>query len=339
MTSSILRRLRLASLIVLVALAEASAQTGTTPPTTPASITVRPDGRLDVSAAPAGAVMRYTLDGTDPTRDAGEWLAPVRVPPGYTVKARAVAADGTPVGEVATWSAPPAGARPPSTLVPVTQNRDWRVYDWTARHRDASELMRSRQPDIVMLGDSITHFWGGEPIGGRRTGVEEWDRFFAGRSVVNLGYGWDRTENVLWRLENGEFEGVTPKVVVLMIGTNNITLNTPEEIAAGVGAICASIHQRSRSTKILLLGIFPRGQKPDATRAKVDEVNRLIAKLDEQYYVTFLDIGAKFLEPDGSISVDVMYDYLHPSAKGYGIWTAAMGPVLDRLLARAIKLD
>jgi lysophospholipase L1-like esterase len=276
--------------------------------------------------------MRYTLDGSDPTRDAGEWLAPVHVPPGYTVKARAVAADGAAVGGVATWSAPAAGQRLPSTLVPVTQNRDWRVYDWTARHREASALMRSGRPDIVMLGDSITHFWGGEPVGGRRTGVAEWDRFFAGRTVVNLGYGWDRTENVLWRLENGEFEGVTPKVVVLMIGTNNITLNTPDEIAAGVEAICATIHQRSPSTKILLLAIFPRGQKPDATRAKVDDVNRRIARLDDRDYVTFLDLGAKFLEPDGRITADVMYDYLHPTAKGYAIWSAAMAPALGRLL-------
>ena len=95
---------------------------------------------------------------------------------------------------------------------------------------------------------------------------------------------------------------MTPKVVVLMIGTNNITLNAADEIAAGVEAICASIHQRSPSTKILLLAIFPRGQTPDATRAKVDDVNRRIAKLDNRDYVTFLDVGAKFLEPDGSIS-------------------------------------
>jgi lysophospholipase L1-like esterase len=301
------------------------------------ALTPRADGRLDVSKAPPGAVMRYTLDGSEPTRDAGEWLAPVGVPAGYTLKARPVGADGTPAGDVLTWSAPPSGPRRPSTLVPVTQNRDWRVYDWTARHAAASALMRSRHPDIVMLGDSITHFWGGEPagaaVGGRRTGAEEWDRFFAGRSVVNLGYGWDRTENVLWRLDNGEFDGVTPKVVVLMIGTNNITLNSPEEIAAGVEAICTTIHERSPATKILLLAIFPRGQKPDATRAKVDEVNRLIATLDARDDVTFLDIGAKFLGPDGSISADVMYDFLHPSAKGYAIWTAAMGPVLDRLLA------
>jgi lysophospholipase L1-like esterase len=315
-----------ASLFVTFCLVAAAA-----PAQTP-TLTARADGRLDVSPAPAGAVIRYTLDGTEPTRDAGEWLAPVSVPPGYTANVRAIAADGTPIGAVATWTVPHEGRRPPSTVVPVTQNRDWRVYDWTARHREASALMRARRPDIVMLGDSITHFWGGEPIGGRRTGVAEWDRFFAGRTVVNLGYGWDRTENVLWRLANGEFEGVTPKVVVLMIGTNNMQINTPDEIAAGVGAICASIHERSPATKILLLAIFPRGQRADATRARVDEVNRRLAALDDRDYVTFLDIGAKFLEPDGSIAAAVMYDYLHPSAKGYEIWSAAMKPTLDRLL-------
>lgn len=290
------------------------------------------DGRLKAAAPPAGAVRRYTLDGSDPTRDAGEWLAPVSVPRGYTVKTRAIATDGTPVGEIAAWSKPAAGPLIASTLVPLTQNRDWRVYDWTTRHREASALMRARQPDIVMLGDSITHFWGGEPLGGRRTGAAEWDRFFAGRTVVNLGYGWDRTENVLWRLENGEFEGVTPKVVVLMIGTNNVALNTPDEIAAGVAAICASIHERSPATRILLLAIFPRGQRPDATRGKVDDVNRRIARLGDRDYVAFLDIGPKFLEPDGSISAEVMYDYLHPTAKGYAIWSAAMAPTLDRML-------
>ena len=193
--------------------------------------------------------------------------------------------------------------------------------------------MRSRRPDIVMLGDSITHFWGGEPVGGRRTGVEEWDRFFAGRRVVNLGYGWDRTENVLWRLTHGEFDNVTPKVVVVMIGTNNITLNTPDEIAGGIGAICAEIHRRSPTTRTLLLGIFPRGAAPNEARVAVDEVNRRIAALDGRDGVTYLDIGATFLAADGSIAKEIMYDFLHPSAKGYAIWAAAMEPTLKRLLA------
>jgi lysophospholipase L1-like esterase len=296
------------------------------------TLRLRGDGRLEVSAPPAGTVVRYTLDGADPTRDAGEWLAPVEAPAGYTVKARAFAPDGTGVGEIATWSAAASATPTPSTLVPLTQNRDWRVYDWTARHAAAVALMKARQPEIVMLGDSITHFWGGEPVGGRRNGPEEWDRFFAGRRVVNLGYGWDRTENVLWRLTHGEFEGVTPKVVVTMVGTNNITLNTADEIAAGVAAICAEIHRRSPSTKILLLAIFPRGAKPDATRAKLAEVNQRLARLDGRDGVTFLDIGDKFLAADGSITTDVMYDYLHPTAKGYAIWSAAMAPTLERLL-------
>jgi lysophospholipase L1-like esterase len=311
------------------------------------TIRVRADGLLEIADAPPNTVVRYTLDGTEPTRDAGVWLAPVNVPAGYTVKARAFTADHAPAGATVSWpptnsaagatAAAAKGPRIPSSLVPVTQGRDWRVYDWPKRHAASVALMKTRQPEIVMVGDSIMHFWGGEPGGdgirGRDTAPEVWDRAFAGRRVVNLGYGWDRTENVLWRLRHGEFEGVSPKVVVVMIGTNNVTLNTPDEIAAGVTAIVDEIHQRSRASRILLLGIFPRGAKPDAPRATVDAINQRIAKLDgRDGVVTYLDIGQKFLGPDGSISKDVMYDFLHPSAKGYEIWVEAMKPTLTRLL-------
>jgi len=303
------------------------------------TIRERADGLVDVTDAPPGTVVRYTLDGTDPTRDAGVWLAPVEVPAGYTVKARAFTPDQTPAGTQVEWVSRAAGPRPASTLVPVTQGRDWRVYDWPARHAAAAALMRARQPEIVMLGDSIVHFWGGDPdggqVGGRRTAPEVWDRLFAARRVVNLGYGWDRTENVLWRLRHGEFEHVSPKVVVLMIGTNNVPLNTPDEIAAGVSAICDEIHQRSPASRILLLGIFPRGEEPDANRAAVEAVNQRLAAFDGRGgVVTYLDIGDRFLAADRSISRDVMYDFLHPTAKGYGIWSAAIEPTLTRLLSR-----
>jgi lysophospholipase L1-like esterase len=302
------------------------------------TIRARADGLLEVTDAPPGTVVRHTLDGTDPTRDAGVWLAPVDVPAGYTVKARAFTADQTPVGTPVEWASRATGQRIPSTLVPVTQGRDWRVYDWPARHAAAVALMKA-QPEIVMLGDSIMHFWGGDPsgedVGGRRTAPEVWDLLFTGRRVVNLGYGWDRTENVLWRLLHGEFEQVSPKVVVLMIGTNNVPLNTPDEIAAGVSAICDEIHQRSPVSRILLLGIFPRGEKPDANRATIEAVNQRLATLDGRGgVVTYLDIGDKFLAADRSISKDVMYDFLHPTAKGYGIWSAAIEPTLTRLLSR-----
>lgn len=299
------------------------------------TIRARADGLLEVTDAPPGTVVRYTLDGTDPTRDAGVWLAPVDAPAGYTVKARAFTPDHTPVGTQVEWTGP----RIASTLVPVTQGRDWRVYDWPARHEAAVALMQARQPEIVMLGDSIIHFWGGEPsgehVGGRRTAPEVWDRFFTARRTVNLGYGWDRTENVLWRLRHGEFEQVSPKVVVLMIGTNNIPLNTPDEIAAGISAICDEIHQRSPASRILLLGIFPRGEKPDANRATIEAVNQRLATFEGRGgVVTYLDIGDRFLAADRSISKDVMYDFLHPTAKGYEIWAAAMEPTLIRLLSR-----
>jgi lysophospholipase L1-like esterase len=278
--------------------------------------------------------VRYTIDGSDPGRDAGVWLSPVDLPPGYTLKARTFSADGTPIGDVTVREAPPAGARTPSTLVPVTQNRDWRIYDWAERHAACVALMKTRQPDIVMLGDSITHFWGGEPVGGRRTGADVWDRFFAGRRVVNLGYGWDRTENVLWRLTHGEFEDVSPKVVVVLIGTNNIDLNTPDEIAAGITAICVELHRRAPAARILLLSIFPRGATLDAMRAKVGAVNERIARLDGKGGVSYLDLVKTFVQADGTISSDVMYDFLHPTAKGYAMWAAAMEPTLNRLMAR-----
>jgi lysophospholipase L1-like esterase len=297
-------------------------------------IRTRADGLLDVEPPLSDAIVRYTVDGSDPGRDAGVWLAPVNLPAGYTLKARAFSPDGAPVGDITVREAPATGPRTPSTLVPVTQNRDWRIYDWAERHAACVALMKSRQPEIVMLGDSITHFWGGDPVGGRRTGADEWDRFFAGRRVVNLGYGWDRTENVLWRLTHGEFDDVSPELVVVMIGTNNIDLNTPDEIAAGIEEICAELHRRAPAAHILLLGIFPRGAAPDATRAKVESVNQRIARLDGRNGVTYLDIGKTFLEPDGSISKDVMDDFLHPTAKGYAMWAAAIEPALNRLLAR-----
>jgi lysophospholipase L1-like esterase len=319
-------------------LAAGGRATAVSPATAPAQVPIvsrRPDGLLNATAPVAGTVVRYTLDGSEPAHDAGAWLAPVDVPPGYVLKARAFTPGGSPVEESVTIDMPlPAGmVRTASTLVPVTQNRDWRTYDWVNRHAAAAALMRERRPEIVMLGDSITHFWGGEPDDGRRTGVVAWDRLFAGRRVVNLGYGWDRTENVLWRLTHGEFEGVSPKVVVVMIGTNNVGRNTPDEIAAGIQAICALIHERSPSTRILLLGIFPRGERPNPARESVSEVNRRIAALDGQYGISYHDIGAVLVSADGTIATDVMGDFLHPTAKGYELWAAAMKPMLDRLLA------
>ena len=231
------------------------------------------------------------------------------------------------LGVVTALPAPPA-----STLVPLTQDRDYPSYDWASRFAAAKTVVRAQKPDLVFLGDSITHAFGGQPSDWAARGGESWQKFYAKRNAVNLGCGWERTENVLWRLDHGILDGASPKVVVLMIGTNNLDLNTPDEIADGVKAIIARLNARLPQTKILLLAIFPRSQKPDARRAKLAEINALLAKFGGENNVTWLDIGAKFLQPDGTISAEMMNDFLHPTAKGYAIWAEAMEPTLARLL-------
>ena len=155
-----------------------------------------------------------------------------------------------------------------------------------------------------------------------------------------LGFGGDRTENVLWRLQHGEIDGLAPKAVVLMIGTNNSNGkdNTSDEIAEGIEAIVKEIHKRSPKTKVLLLAVFPRATGKDkdaqaAQTAKINAINDRIAKLDDGgKTVKYLDIGKKFLATDGSIPKEIMPDQLHLSPKGYRIWADAVAPTLKELM-------
>jgi lysophospholipase L1-like esterase len=226
-----------------------------------------------------------------------------------------------------------AGRPQPSTLVEVTQNRDWKNYDWAGRHRAIVERNQQVKPDILLLGDSITHFWGGEPSDARARGPVSYQKYFGAYKTTNIGYGWDRTENVLWRLRHGEVDGIRPRMVMVMIGTNNMNINTTEEIAAGVTAICEELHLRLPQSKILLIGIFPRGAKADAGRDKIAAVNTELAKLHGTHNVTYMDIGKVFLEADGSIAPTIMNDYLHPTEAGYARWGEAIAPTLKKLLA------
>lgn len=286
------------------------------------------DGRVQLITSTPGAVIRYAFEEREVDRSSGVYLAPVVVPFGRSLRAKAFSSDGSEQSGTLLVEAQAL----PSSLIEVTQNRDWKIYDWVKRHEEIMALGKLRKPELLFVGDSITHFFGGEPVGGRLTGPEVWKMYYGQRNALNLGYGWDRTENVLWRLRHGEIDGLAPKVVVVMIGTNNAGINSAEEIAAGIEAICGELHARLPGAKILLLGIFPRGAKPDAARAKVMAVNELIATLDGKNGVSYLDIGKVFLEADGSIASEVMYDYLHPSAAGYERWAAAMEPTLVRLL-------
>jgi lysophospholipase L1-like esterase len=136
-------------------------------------------------------------------------------------------------------------------------------------------------------------------------------------------------------LQHGEVDGAAPRAVVVLIGTNNLDANSPEEIADGIWAVCGELHTRLPQANILLLALLPRSPKPDARRAKLAEVNQRIAALDGRSGVTFLDIGAKFVAADGSIPAELMSDYLHPTARGYAILAEAIEPTLAGLMGAA----
>lgn len=285
-----------------------------------------PDSRVVLESATPGAVIRYTFEDRDPDKSAGVYFGPVDVPVGRVLRARVFSNAET--SAVLTI----AGRPQPSTLVEVTQNRDWKNYDWATRHRAIVERNQQVKPDILLLGDSITHFWGGEPSDARARGPVSYQKYFGAYKVTNIGYGWDRTENVLWRLRHGEVDGIRPRVVMVMIGTNNMNINTTEEIAAGVTAICEELYLRLPQSKILLIGIFPRGAKADAGRDKIAAVNMELAKLHGTRNITYMDIGKVFLEADGSIAPAIMNDYLHPTEAGYERWGEAIAPTLQKLL-------
>ena len=209
-----------------------------------------------------------------------------------------------------------------SAVVPVTQSRDHASYDWQARFKATLEYVSANKCGLAIIGDSIMHHMGGPPLDRGLTSPDPvWQKYFGSYHAVDLGCGWDRTENVLWRLEQGELRNLPLRAATVMIGTNNLEYNTPEQIRDGVQAIVNLIRVQKPRAKILLLGIFPRGHEPnDPLRLKAALVNSLIAPIGKQRYVDYMDIGPKFLEPDGTISAETMSDFLHPTQKGYEIF-------------------
>jgi lysophospholipase L1-like esterase len=197
---------------------------------------------------------------------------------------------------------------------------------WTTRHERFLQRAKEGRIDLLFLGDSITQAWEG---GGRVI----WRERYEPLNAANFGISGDRTQHVLWRLREGkELQGIHPKAVVLMIGTNNMGSNSVDEIADGITAIVHELRKQLPNTRVLLLGVFPRSQNPtDPVRTKIKEVNQRIAKLDDRKNVYYLDIGDKFLNADASLSKEIMPDYLHLSPKGYAIWANAIQSTLDQL--------
>ncbi len=194
------------------------------------------------------------------------------------------------------------------------------------RHDQFLERIKKGPIGLLFLGDSITDNFPGhaKPV---------WAKYES-YQVADFGIGGDRTEHVLWRITNGELDGIDPKVLVLMIGTNNIghfNDEKPEWAATGVTKIVETIREKLPKTKILLLGVFPRDGANSPHRAGVNAINQIIAKLDNGKTIRYLDIGKKFLDANGEIPKDIMPDSLHPNEKGYEIWHDAMQPLLDEM--------
>jgi lysophospholipase L1-like esterase len=204
-----------------------------------------------------------------------------------------------------------------------------REGNWMRRHESFNERVKQGRVDLIFIGDSITQGWEG-------AGKNVWAEFYGHRNAVNLGIGGDRTQHVLWRLDHGNIDGISPKLAVLMIGTNNSGSNTPEQIAEGVKAIVEKLRAKLPTTKILVLAIFPRGETKDDPRRKVNEAaNALIQKLADNEWVFYLDIGPKFLAPDGTLSREVMPDLLHLNEKSYRTWAEAIEPMVKRLMGES----
>ena len=216
-----------------------------------------------------------------------------------------------------------------SAIKPVTQNRDKAMYDWKERHERCKKFVKENSPDVLFIGDSITHYWGGEPSNKYKCAPGVWNKHFGNLKTANLGFGWDRTENVLWRIKNGGLAGTQPKLVVMMIGTNNLDFNTDQEIADGIKVICDEINKQSPKTKILLVGILPRLKKHTTNP---EEVNLLTSFLHNRNNVTYHNVNYGFLDKDGKIKKELFRDEVHPNAKGYEVIGSTLRPVIDKLL-------
>jgi len=210
----------------------------------------------------------------------------------------------------------PKPRTPDDAITPKVKNPE--------RHTKFLEEIKKGPYDLLFLGDSITDAW-------PKRGPESWKKL-AEYKPLDLGISGDRTEHVLWRINNGELEGLSPKVTVIMIGTNNVGADKPEWVAAGVTKIVETVRTKLPDTKILLLAIFPRGGADSKARAANSAANDIFRKLADDKNIFYLDIGEKFLDAKGNIAPDVMADGLHPTAKGYDIWYDAMKPKLDELM-------
>lgn len=200
-----------------------------------------------------------------------------------------------------------------STTQPCTQAREPYNYNWEERHRQILALNKSDAPKTVIFANSIVHFWGGQPISKTAREEDTWSNYLTPLGVRNQAYGWDRIENVLWRVYHGELDGYSAERIIVMIGTNNLHLNTNEEIIEGMDLLIKAIKVRQPEAQITMVGILPRRKY----ESRISQINFQIADLAANHNVLYQDIGGELLNPDASINESYFSDGLHPNKEGY----------------------
>ncbi len=215
-----------------------------------------------------------------------------------------------------------ARAADPATTTPVPREDQ----GWKKRQEQINARAKEGDVNLLFIGDSITQGWMG-------AGKDVWQKYYGERKAMNAGIGGDRTQHVLYRLDHGNIDGIKPKLAVIMIATNNSGTDSSDDIAAGIKAIVEKLRAKLPETKILLLGIFPRGADPSDPKRQVNIAANEIAKnVEDGKNIFYLDISKKFLNEDGTLSKEIMPDLLHLSPKGYEIWAESIEPKVADLL-------
>jgi N-acetylglucosamine-6-sulfatase len=238
-------------------------------------------------------------------------LSPIRVLP-------QAPAPGTPPGRGGPEQRGPAGPAAPANVAFHNERNDM-------RHQGFVDIAKKGNIDLLFVGDSITDWFYWPRGNGEATGGKVWEANFAPLKPANFAIAGDTTQGVLWRMQNGELEGFKAKLIVLMLGTNNINRNPNDEIAEGDRLIIEEFRKHQPQAKVLLLGIFPRNMDAASPlRIAVKDINGKLAKLADNKQIFYKDIGEKFLTTDGTLTTEIMGDGLHPTAKGYQIWADAI---------------
>ncbi|MBN3583452.1 SGNH/GDSL hydrolase family protein [Algoriphagus aestuarii] len=213
-----------------------------------------------------------------------------------------------------------------STTISMSQSRDIAVYNWEERHQEILKMNQDDPPKILLFGNSIVNFWGGKPVSKAVNGKTSWENILRPAGVRNFGFGWDRIENVLWRVYHDELDGFEAKQIVLMIGTNNLGINSKEEIIIGLKKLLGEIKERQPKSEILLVGLLPRRERED----EIKELNKEISKMAEQVNVDFAEVGKELLLADGKLNETLFSDGLHPNEEGYQLIAKSLLPFLKK---------